>query len=188
MLFRFQSKKVHLTYSTHLNFESYKATILGKLPGGPENLKMFSFVHEQGDTDEESTPRTTIRTCSSRRRLPWTRKTAVTSTSTRGRDQRGHSPKPQAQQVHCLGTHHCHGVPGSARRRWRWHSRLGARADPAVVRVLYARRRRRAAVFGPLVVEARFELAPRTVQVNLSSGIWSGGVRVYSYQKHASAL
>tara|TARA_B110000046_G_scaffold34501_1_gene37355 strand:+ start:144 stop:1106 length:963 start_codon:yes stop_codon:yes gene_type:complete len=49
MPFRFAASKVHLTYKTHLDLEPYKATVLAKLP----KIKMLSFVHDEGDADEE---------------------------------------------------------------------------------------------------------------------------------------
>ena len=50
MAFRFQGLKCHLTYKTHLDLEELKGKILMKLP----ETKLWSFVHENGDTEEEN--------------------------------------------------------------------------------------------------------------------------------------
>ena len=39
-----------MTYKTHLDFDEYKAKIIGKLP----DTKLWSFVHENGDAEEEN--------------------------------------------------------------------------------------------------------------------------------------
>lgn len=49
MTFRFSNTKVHLTYKTHIKFEEYK-TFIKKFG----DLKMWSFVHEDGDKDEKA--------------------------------------------------------------------------------------------------------------------------------------
>lgn len=48
--FRLCNSKVHLTYKTHIDFEFFKTTIISKLPP----LKMLSFVHEEGDDQEDA--------------------------------------------------------------------------------------------------------------------------------------
>jgi len=48
--FRFTSQKVHLTYKTHVDFESIKE-LCTRTAGG---YSCISMVHERGDTDEEN--------------------------------------------------------------------------------------------------------------------------------------
>lgn len=50
--FRLKCQKVHLTYKTHLDLGDFKARILNKV--GNDNVKMFSFVHEVGDENEDN--------------------------------------------------------------------------------------------------------------------------------------
>lgn len=46
--FRFQSEKLHLTYKTHINHKDFM--VFARKKGV---LKLYSFVHEEGDVDEE---------------------------------------------------------------------------------------------------------------------------------------
>ena len=50
MSFRFVGVKVHLADKTHLELEEFKGKILWKFL----ETKLWSFVHENGDTDEEN--------------------------------------------------------------------------------------------------------------------------------------
>lgn len=49
--FRLKCQKVHLTYKTHIPIAAFKAQIVSKV--GADNVKMLSFVHEEGDEDED---------------------------------------------------------------------------------------------------------------------------------------
>lgn len=49
MTFRFAAEKIHLTYKTHIPLDDFKNNIASKCPP----LKILSFVHENGDSDEK---------------------------------------------------------------------------------------------------------------------------------------
>ena len=50
MPFRFNGLKAHLMYKTHISLDEFKEKILKKLPP----MKLWSFVHENGDENEEN--------------------------------------------------------------------------------------------------------------------------------------